>query len=191
MITVTDLAKEKVLGVMKDEQRDGAGLRISVQDGGTSRVAYGLSFVAPDDVDPADTQIDAGAFKLHVAPDQVKFLEGATLDFVDGLEESGFKVEAPNAGAPKPEGPVAEKIQQVITDRINPAIASHGGFVDLVGYKDDIAYLRFGGGCQGCGGIKATLQNGVEGMIKEAVPECQGIMDVTDHASGKNPYYQP
>ena len=191
MITVTDLAKQKVLDVMKDEQREGAGLRITVRDGGTSRVAYGLSFVAPEDVDPADTVVDAGEFKLHVAPGEAKYLEDATLDFIDSLEGSGFKVDAPNAGPPKPEGPTAEKIQQVITERINPSIASHGGFVDLVGYQDNIAYLRFGGGCQGCGGIKATLQHGVEGMIKEAVPEVQGIMDVTDHAAGKNPYYQP
>ena len=65
------------------------------------------------------------------------------------------------------------------------------GFVELVAIEDDTAYLRFGGGCQGCGMINVTLKQGVEKVLFEDVPEIKKVMDVTDHASGSNPYYQP
>ena len=70
-------------------------------------------------------------------------------------------------------------------------VASHGGVVSLLEVKDSSAYLEFGGGCQGCGMIDVTLKQGVEVMIKEQVPEIEAIYDVTDHAEGTNPYYQP
>jgi Fe/S biogenesis protein NfuA len=191
MITVTDLARRKVLEVAEAENRKGHGLRVSVRNGGTSMVEYALNFVGQGEEEPGDTVIDVGEFKVHLDPDSARFLEGATLDYVDGLTESGFKVEAPNAGPPRPEGPVAEAVQKIIDERINPAVAMHGGFVSLVGLQDDVAYLRFGGGCQGCGMVDVTLRQGVEVMIKESVPQIARVMDVTDHASGKNPYYQP
>jgi Fe/S biogenesis protein NfuA len=191
MITITDLAKQKVLEVQQAENRSGDGLRVTVHNGGTFQVEYALNFVAADEAEPDDVLVDAGGFKIHLAPDSVKWLEGATLDYVDGLTESGFKVEAPSATPQRPEGPLAEQVQRVIQERINPQVAGHGGFVDLVGLKENVAYLRFGGGCQGCGMINVTLKQGVEVMIQEEVPEIVGVMDVTDHANGKNPYYQP
>ncbi len=191
MITVTDLARQKVLEVAAAEDRAGVGLRVNVLNGGTSMVEYSLNFVGPGEQAADDTIVDLGDFKVHVDPESAKFLEGATIDYIDGLTESGFKVEAPNSGPPKPEGPMAQAVEQVIQERINPAIAMHGGFVSLVGLKDNVAYLRFGGGCQGCGMVDVTLKQGVEVMIKESVPEIAGVTDVTDHASGRNPYYQP
>jgi len=79
----------------------------------------------------------------------------------------------------------------VLDEKINPAVASHGGHVDLVAVEGETAYLRFGGGCQGCGMASATLKNGVEKTLFAEVPQVTKVMDVTDHASGKNPYYEP
>jgi Fe/S biogenesis protein NfuA len=191
MITVTDLAKQKVLEVQESEGRQGDGLRVTVQNGGTFQVEYALNFVAADEASDDDVLVDVGGFKVVIDPASAEWLDGATLDYIDGLTESGFKVEAPNATPPKPEGPLAEAVHKVIEERINPQIASHGGFVNLVGLKDKIAYLRFGGGCQGCGMVNVTLKQGVEVMIQEEVPQIAGVMDVTDHANGTNPYYQP
>ena len=89
------------------------------------------------------------------------------------------------------EGPLAEAVQKSLDEKINPAVRSHGGFVELVAIEDETAYLRFGGGCQGCGMINVTLKQGVEKVLFEDVPEIKKVMDVTDHASGSNPYYQP
>ena len=66
----------------------------------------------------------------------------------------------------------------------------HGGHISLIDVKDDKAYIQFGGGCQGCGMVDVTLKQGVEVLIKEAVPEIKEILDITEHADGTNPYYQ-
>ena len=79
---------------------------------------------------------------------------------------------------------------QVLEEQINPAIASHGGYAKLVAVESSIAYLRLGGGCQGCGMAAVTLSQGVEAEILDAVPEISEVVDVTDHASGTNPYYE-
>ena len=150
-----------------------------------------MSFVEPGAGLPDDTVVDAGGFLLHVDAQSAPYLEDATLDYVEGLMESGFKVDAPNAGPPRPSGPVAEAVQKVIDERINPGVAGHGGWVSLVGVRDDTAYVRLGGGCQCCGMVDVTLKQGIEVMIREAVPQISRILDVTDHAGGKNPYYQP
>jgi Fe/S biogenesis protein NfuA len=81
------------------------------------------------------------------------------------------------------------RIQKVIEDMINPAVASHGGRVDLVDFVNNNVYLRLSGGCQGCASSSATLKNGIERLIREEFPSVGDIVDVTDHASGENPYY--
>ena len=88
-------------------------------------------------------------------------------------------------------GEVAQRVLQVLEEQVNPAIAAHGGRADLVAVEKEIAYLRLGGGCQGCGMADVTLKQGIEAMIKEAVPSIQAVLDATDHASGTNPYYRP
>ena len=81
------------------------------------------------------------------------------------------------------------RIIQVIDDMINPAVASHGGRVDLVDYVNNNVYLRLSGGCQGCASSSATLRNGIERLLREEFPDIGEIVDVTDHAAGENPYY--
>jgi NFU1 iron-sulfur cluster scaffold homolog, mitochondrial len=84
---------------------------------------------------------------------------------------------------------VREKVQQVLDESINPGVASHGGFVELIDVVDNNVYLRMGGGCQGCGAADMTLKQGVERAIRDVVPQIEQVLDTTDHASGQNPYY--
>ena len=81
-------------------------------------------------------------------------------------------------------------MQDVIDRQINPGVGSHGGQVTLVEVKDGTAFMRFGGGCQGCAAVDVTLKQGVETAIRNAVPSISAIVDVTDHQAGENPYYQ-
>jgi Fe/S biogenesis protein NfuA len=191
MLTITEAAKKRFVEVTTAEGRPGQGLRLIIRNGGTSKPDFALNFVDSEDADKNDTVIDAGKFKVYVDAKSSKYLEGASVDFIDNLQESGFKVDAPNAGTPKPEGPLAEAVLKVLEEKINPAVASHGGHVDLVAVEEETAYLRFGGGCQGCGMASATLKNGVEKTLFAEVPQITKVMDVTDHAAGKNPYYEP
>jgi Fe-S cluster biogenesis protein NfuA len=82
-----------------------------------------------------------------------------------------------------------QKIQQVLNDQINPGVASHGGYVELLDVTDNNVFLRMGGGCQGCGAADVTLKMGVERLLREEVPQIQNVFDATDHAAGQNPYY--
>ena len=82
-------------------------------------------------------------------------------------------------------------IQQLLDEHINPQVASHGGHIALVDVRDDTAYIRMGGGCVGCGMADVTLKQGVAKAIQAQVPAITNILDVTDHAGGANPYYQP
>ena len=83
------------------------------------------------------------------------------------------------------------RVQDLIDNAINPAIESHGGFVELVDVQDTVLYLAMGGGCQGCGMADVTLKQGIEALIKDEVPEVTEVVDVTDHAAGMNPFYAP
>lgn len=84
-----------------------------------------------------------------------------------------------------------EKVQELLDDMINPAIAGHGGFIRLLDVRDNQVFVMMGGGCQGCGMADVTLKQGIETMIKEEIPQIVGVIDQTDHAGGQNPYYQP
>lgn len=82
-----------------------------------------------------------------------------------------------------------DRVQELIDTMINPAVAGHGGFVELIDVQDNRVYLQMGGGCQGCGAADMTLKGGIERLIKEEIPEVEEVLDTTDHASGSNPYY--
>jgi Fe/S biogenesis protein NfuA len=107
---------------------------------------------------------------------------------VGQLVGGGFKIDNPNSVW---DDPLSTEIQTLLDNQINPGIASHGGFVELLDVKDNMVYVRMGGGCQGCGMASVTLKQGVEVMVKEQFPQIQAVVDTTEHAAGQNPYYQP
>jgi Fe/S biogenesis protein NfuA len=81
------------------------------------------------------------------------------------------------------------RVQELIDTMINPAVAGHGGYVELIDVQDNRVYLQMGGGCQGCGAADITLKSGIERLIKDEIPEVTEVLDTTDHSSGTNPYY--
>jgi Fe-S cluster biogenesis protein NfuA len=86
---------------------------------------------------------------------------------------------------------IRKRVQSILDQEINPAVAAHGGWVELIDVKRNEVFIRMGGGCVGCGMADVTLKQGVEKTIRQAIPEVGAIMDTTDHASGRNPYYSP
>jgi Fe-S cluster biogenesis protein NfuA len=100
-------------------------------------------------------------------------------DYQDAIHRPGLETETGRA------------VRQVLDERINPAVASHGGHISLLDVQGGRVFLRLEGGCQGCGMASVTLKQGVEAEIKRHVPEVEEILDITDHASGTNPYFQP
>jgi Fe/S biogenesis protein NfuA len=146
-----------------------------------------------------DAVEDVDGLPVVVPARDVEALRGARVDWSDDLMRGGLVVTNPNRPSPVVEAPsgdalegdVAERVAQVIERHINPAIAMHGGMARLVGVEGDTAYVRLGGGCQGCGLAGVTLDQGIESAIVGAVPGVRRVVDVTDHEAGENPYYEP
>lgn len=101
-----------------------------------------------------------------VAPEVIKELEQQPLEDIEGI------------------------VAELFEDNINPALASHGGFVRLVKVEGRDVFVEMGGGCQGCASSKATLKHGIESAIRRVAPQVRRIVDATDHASGTNPYFR-
>ena len=189
-ITVTDVAQTEITRLIYEQDQGIAGVRIAAEATSPLQANYRLAFVAEGQDTDRDTAIPFDGFNIYIDEDSAPYAQDITLDFVDGLMGRGFKIDNPHKVPPHLKGSVAEKIQMVIDEKINPSIAAHGGQVSLVNVEEDVAYLQFGGGCQGCGMVDVTLKQGVEVMIKEAVPEIESVRDITDHAEGTNPYYR-
>jgi Fe/S biogenesis protein NfuA len=184
VITITDSARDRILQVMEGKGLVGHSLRVSIRGRGPTGFEYGMTFDGSDGEQPDDTALSAGALKILIDPDTLRHAQGARIDFADG----GFQIDNPN---PIWDDPRAQTVQALLDEQINPAVARHGGFVQLMDVKDDTVYVLLGGGCQGCGMVDVTLKQGIEVLIKEALPEIEHVVDTTDHAGGTNPFYEP
>lgn len=189
MITVTEAAEKKIAELVAKNDRPIKGLRIGARSESPLKVDYKLAFVSEEQVEASDERVSFDGFDVFMDPDSIDLLEDATVDYVDGLMGSGFKIERPRKLPKHLEGDLAQRVHEVIEKQINPGVAAHGGTVNLVDVKNSTVYVQLGGGCQGCGMASVTLRDGVVRMIKEGVPEVEEVVDVTDHDSGENPYY--
>lgn len=191
---VTDAAREAVLSLRAEEsEAESLALWLEVTGAAGGAYRYDLYFEALADRGPGDAVVNAGALSLVIPESSVAALDGATLD-VSELD-GGLVLRNPNVPPGQAQGDLsseaAQQVLRVLEEEINPSIAMHGGRADLVSVEDDVAYLRLSGGCQGCGLAAVTLSQGIEVAIKEAVPQIVSVVDVTDHAGGSNPYYEP
>jgi Fe/S biogenesis protein NfuA len=196
VLRVADDALEMILSLREQEPGDEEyGLLIEVTGIRAGQFQYELSFSPVSDVREG-TRIERHRdLAIILREVDVEKLEGSSLSITDdGLAMNNPNTPAsPTLGAPPPgelSGPLADQIQQVLTEQVNPAIASHGGMAELVSVDGSVAYMRLGGGCQGCGMAAVTLKQGIERILLEAIPEVTEVVDVTDHAGGDNPYYQ-
>ena len=187
LLTVTETAQEKIHAVIEAEEVEVEGLRISIQ--GRTATAFQYSLGLATEAQGDDIVVECENFNVLVDAESAPDLQGAVIDYVDDLNSSGFNIENPNT--PTWDNPKAQQIQELIDERINPAVAAHGGQIELLNVEEDSIYIHMGGGCQGCGMANVTLKHGIEAMIQEVFPEIKHVIDTTDHASGENPYYSP
>lgn len=182
-LNFTETALERIHHFLESQKSQGvSALRLA----GT-RSEQKLWLVRPEDRQATDQVFDAGEFEVFADPSSAGNFDGATVDFVQGLMQSGFRVYHPS---PSWDDPLAQSVQDVLDTQINPGVASHGGVVELEGVSDGFAVIRFGGGCQGCAASTVTLKHGVERTLLEQVKGLTGVRDATDHASGENPYFK-
>ena len=132
-------------------------------------------------------------FQTFIERHSIPFLEDAVVDFAKDSMGGQLTIKAPNSRLPKisDESSIEDRVNYVLYNEINPGLAAHGGNVTLEEiFEEDVAVLRFGGGCQGCGMVDVTLKDGVEKALLEQIPQLKEVRDVTDHSVKENAYYQ-
>jgi Fe/S biogenesis protein NfuA len=197
LLTITEAARDAILEVRAGEPDPAAqALWVEVNGEAAGAFTYVMEFRPLADAGEADIVQHHDDLSVVIDADSAMQLSGATLDFT----AAGMVMQNPNRPAPADpwagreapdlSGSVAQLVLEILDTQINPQIASHGGRADLVAVEDDVAYLRLSGGCQGCGMASVTLSQGIEVAILDGVPEIHRVVDVTDHASGANPFYE-
>jgi Fe/S biogenesis protein NfuA len=186
ILTVTPDARAKIDSVRTFNDFTDAVLRVRVSGRDGPRFLYELVLEDPTERGSEDVALDVDGLTVLVDPRSAAELQGSTIDLDPAIAGGGLRVDNPNEGW---SDPVARAVQEVLDTRINPGVGAHGGRVSLVEVRDGSAYVRLGGGCQGCAAVNLTLRKGVESAILSAVPQVTAVVDVTDHAAGANPFY--
>jgi Fe/S biogenesis protein NfuA len=205
VVRVTPAALELVLAARESEESDeDLALWLEVNGVGPSGWNYDLYFQARGDAGGKDQVVDLGKIAVVVPSTSVDKLRGSTLDVEGEGEDAGLVLLNPNTPPKAPsqvsgglppgvpvdlDSDVARHVAAILEEEINPAIAMHGGAAELVSVHEGLVYLRLQGGCQGCGLASVTLSQGIEVALKENVPEVVGVVDVTDHESGTDPFF--
>lgn len=196
ILEITPAAMETVLGIRAEEpDPEVLGLRVEVTGVRGPEYTYDLAFDELTAVADDDVVEESGDLTVIIPSTSVESLRGAVLDVPRTSGQGGLVIRNPNRPNPLAgvelhlEGTIAEKVQQLLDQQINPSLASHGGFATLLGVDDDKVYLTMGGGCQGCAMSALTLRQGIERSIKESIPEVTDVIDATDHTQGENPFY--
>lgn len=198
IVGVSDAALDKILE-LRNGEAEGDSLGLFIEVVGTRGVdyTYDLAFQAVAEARPSDVVTSVGGLTIVVPEADIDKLRGAELDLPSNPQQSGLVLRNPN----RPEmasnfdepieltGDVEDQVRQLLDARINPMIAAHSGWAELVEVDGSTVVVRLGGGCQGCAMSKATVTAGIEQTLRQHIPSIEQVVDVTDHQSGENPYY--
>ena len=193
MITITDAAQDYLLGLLSKQEADVRGIRVFINDPGTPRAETCIAYCRDADIREDDSRHEYPAgFAAWFEHRSVPYLADAMVDYAQDRMGGQLTIRAPNAKLPRvdADSPLEDRINYILYNEVNPQLAAHGGEVKLMELVDDtIAVLQFGGGCQGCGMVDATLKHGVERTLLDQLPELTEVRDVTDHTNRDNAYY--
>lgn len=199
IVEISETALERIIALRDGEGIPDLHLGLRITGVGSQGFVYETSFLRSEDIVSSDIIEIHGGLPVAISLDSVENLRGAVLDLSGDGTGPGLVMRNPNVPSPtlggadlgdlELTGSPEEKVRTLLTERINPAIASHGGIANLIAVDGEIAQLELGGGCQGCGLAAVTLRQGIERAILDAIPEITEVVDVTDHSMGTNPFY--
>lgn len=191
-IVLTDAAIAHFNYLIEKESMPGLGLRLFL-DHLDPKSSVSITFCPPGEHRAGDLPHHYEGFTLWVEGASRAQLASAHIDYkTDAVGGGELSITAPHlkGGKPADSAPLFEKIEYILQSEINPSLSSHGGMVSLVEITQaGEVVLRFGGGCHGCGMVDVTLKEGIEKSLKAQFPEITAVVDVTDHSTGKTPYY--
>jgi len=193
MVIITDSAQEYLTELLKKQECEGMAVRVFILDAGTPRAETCISFCRPGEEQAGDELKEYPSLHAYIDKPSIPYLEEAVVDYAKDTMGGQLTIKAPNSRLPKisDDSPLEDRVNYILYNEINPGLAAHGGNVTLEElFEEDIAVLRFGGGCQGCGMVDVTLKNGVEKTLLEQIPQLREVRDVTDHTVTENAYYK-
>ncbi len=191
MVTITESAQD-YLAELLSGQEDALGVRVFINQPGTPRAETCIAYCRDGDPQDDDEVKEYDKFTAWFEGRSLPYLADALVDYAKDRMGGQLTIKAPNSKMPQvnDDSPIEDRINYVLYNEVNPALAAHGGEVSLVEVTDDqFAILQFGGGCQGCGMVDATLKGGVEKTLLEQLPQLAGVRDITDHSDRSNAYY--
>jgi Fe/S biogenesis protein NfuA len=191
MITITESAQEYLVELLS-KQDDALGVRVFINQPGTPRAETCIAYCREGDLQEDDEKKVYDRFTAWFDGRSLPFLEDALVDYSKDRMGGQLTIKAPNAKMPRVDenSPLEDRINYVLYNEVNPALAAHGGEVSMVEITEDqFAVLQFGGGCQGCSAVDQTLKGGVEKTLLEQVPQLKGVRDMTDHTDKSQAYY--
>lgn len=179
---------ESVMGFILDDAIQ-SGRAARFDDAGTAPLARALFAV------PGVTRVEVSGATIWVKRDAAAHWPALKPAIAAAIRQVLDETDAPlgedNAGegGDDPDAALLEAVEELLDRQVNPAVSAHGGHISADRVEDGKVYLRMSGGCQGCAASAATLRQGVERMLRAALPRIDEIVDVTDHAAGSNPFY--
>ncbi|MFC3606740.1 Fe-S biogenesis protein NfuA [Stutzerimonas tarimensis] len=191
-IIITEAAQDYLADLLSKQNTPGIGIRVFITQPGTPHAETCIAYCKPGEQKPEDSALALKDFTAWIDGVSEPFLDDAVVDYATDRMGGQLTIKAPNAKVPmiKEDSPITERINYYLQTEINPGLASHGGQVSLVDIVEEgIAVLQFGGGCQGCSMVDATLKEGVEKTLMERIPELKGVRDMTDHSNRDNAFY--
>ncbi len=193
MIEISERAQAYLRDLLSKQEDADVGIRVFVAQPGTPHAETCIAYCRPGEEQDGDIPFAYDGFRAWVEMRSEPYLEDAQVDFQEDRMGGQLTIKAPNARVPNvdDDSPLADRINYVLYNEINPGLASHGGMVTLVEVlEDNTAVLQFGGGCQGCAAVDITLKQSVETSLMAQIPDLAAIKDVTDHSMTENAYYR-
>lgn len=185
MITISEAANKGLRHLM-DQSGPYIGLRLVITGETPGAYMPEFMFLREGFVSPADHLVECEDLRIYIGPESIEKAKGLKIDVIQTEVGPRLKFEFPTV---EWQDPVAQRLQELIDQRINPGLFSHGGYVALSDVHDGVAEVLMGGGCQGCALSAMTLSQGIEAIIKREIPEIHTVIDCTNHERGTNPYY--
>ena len=192
MVEITESAQQYLIELLSKQEDKGIGIRIFVTDPGTPMAETCIAYCRSGEEQEEDDRVEYAGFTAWIDDRSQPFLVDALVDYAEDRMGGQLTIKAPNSKVSQvsDDSPIEDRINYVLHSQINPGLADHGGMVNLVEVvAEEIAVLQFGGGCQGCGMVDATLKDGVERTLLDQLPQLKGVRDVTDHSITENAYY--
>jgi Fe/S biogenesis protein NfuA len=190
-LTITESAQDYLAELLSKQEEGVLGIRMFVNQPGTPKAETCIAYCRDGDAKDEDEVVKYAKFQAFFERRSLPFLVDAFVDYAKDRMGGQLTIKAPNAKLPRmgDDSPLEDRVNYLLYNEVNPSLAAHGGEVSLVEITDDdIAILKFGGGCQGCGMVDVTLKQGVEKTLLEQIPQLKGVRDLTDHTDRTNAY---